>query len=94
MTGAREPQITTKDVVLNLDRKVDELIAGMADLKVIAGTVGTTVETLHDHESRIRALETESAESKGAGRLRRAWWGGVALLVGGSWWLPDIFRHH
>jgi len=57
MTSQREPQITTKDVVLNLDRKVDELIAGMADLKVIAGTVGTTVETLHDHETRLRSLE-------------------------------------
>lgn len=57
MTTAREPQITTKDVVLNLDRKVDELIAGMADLKVIAGTVSTTVETLHDHETRLRSLE-------------------------------------
>jgi ABC-type proline/glycine betaine transport system permease subunit len=52
-----EPQITTKDVVLNLDRKVDGLIADMADVKVIAGTVGTTVTMLHDHEMRIRSLE-------------------------------------
>lgn len=52
-----EPQITTKDVVLRLDEKVDGLIRDMADVKVIASTVGTTVETLHDHEMRIRSLE-------------------------------------
>ena len=52
-----EPQITTKDVVLELSRKVDRLIEDMGDVKVIAGTVGQTVETLHDHELRIRGLE-------------------------------------
>lgn len=92
--SAREPQITTKDIVLNLDRKVDALIASMADIRVIAGTVGTTVETLHDHEQRLRSLESESAEGKGAGRLRRAWWAAAAVLVGAAGWLPDLFRHH
>lgn len=52
-----EPQINTKDIVLRLDTKVDQLISDMSDLKVIAGTVGTTVETMHDHEARLRALE-------------------------------------
>lgn len=52
-----EPQINTKDIVLRLDTKVDQLISDVGDLKVIAGTVGTTVETLHDHETRIRSLE-------------------------------------
>lgn len=54
---ATEPQINTKDIVLRLDTKVDKLISDMADVKVIAATIGTTVETLHDHETRIRALE-------------------------------------
>lgn len=52
-----EPQINTKDIVLRLDTKVDQLISDVGDLKVIAGTVGANVETLHDHEIRIRSLE-------------------------------------
>lgn len=52
-----ESQITTKDVVLALDKKVDGLIRDMADVKVIAGTVGTTVTQLADHEMRLRVLE-------------------------------------
>lgn len=52
-----EPQITTKDVVLRLDEKVDSLMRDMADVKVIAGTVGSTVSQLIDHEQRLRRLE-------------------------------------
>lgn len=57
MAEAREPQINTKDIVLRLDTKVDQLISDVSDLRIIAGTVGSTVTTQIDHETRIRALE-------------------------------------
>lgn len=69
-----EPQINTKDIVLRLDTKVDKLISDMGDLKVIAGTVGTTVETLHDHETRLRALE----------RFRYAWPSAAVIAAGAA----------
>lgn len=89
-----EPQITTKDVVLNLDRKVDGLIKDMADIKVIAATVGVTVETLHDHEMRIRDLESAHAEGRGESKYKRFLWPGVwGALVAAGGWLPSLFHH-
>jgi hypothetical protein len=87
-----EPQINTKDVVLRLDQKVDGLIKDMADIKVIAATVGVTVETLHDHEMRIRALEATNAENSGEKSYRRYLWPLVAALG----WVPDLLNkfHH
>lgn len=52
-----EPQINTKDVVLNLDRKVDGLVRDMADVKVLAASVGIVVAQGADHEIRLRSLE-------------------------------------
>ena len=77
-----EPQINTKDIVLRLDTKVDQLISDVGDLKVIAATVGTTVEALHDHEMRIRALEVVTAQSDGEKSFRRFLWPGIAAIAG------------
>lgn len=87
-----EPQINTKDVVLGLDRKVDGLIKDMADLKVIAATVGVTVETLHDHEMRIRVLEAANAASDGEKSFRRYLWPIVAAISSAFWWVPDVIN--
>lgn len=90
-----EPQITTKDVVLLLDGKVDQLIRDVGDLKVIAGAVGSNVETLHDHELRLRDLERDRAEGTGERKYRRFVWPSVwGAVVAAAAWLPDLFRHH
>lgn len=49
-----ETSITTKDIVLGLDRKVDDLIVGLAEIK---GTLSPTVAQVADHEVRLRSLE-------------------------------------
>lgn len=90
-----EPQITTKDVVLLLDGKVDQLIRDVGDLKVIAGAVGSNVESIHDHELRLRTLEASRSEGTGESRYKRFLWPSVwGALVAASAWVPDIFRHH
>lgn len=91
---AGDAQITTKDVVLRLDEKVDSLIRDMADVKVIAGTVGTTVTQLIDHEQRLRSLETSRSEETGEKAYRRWFPAFIGSLVAGIWWLPDLLRHH
>lgn len=92
---ATEPQINTKDIVLRLDQKVDGLIRDMADVKVIAATVGTTVETLHDHELRLRVLEKSESEGTGEKKYRRFVWPSIwGAVVAAAAWLPDVFKHH
>lgn len=89
-----EPQITTRDVVLRLDDKVTQLIKDVGDLKVIAGAVGSNVETLHDHELRLRDLETARDEDRGESKYKRFIWPGVwGAIVAASGWVPSLFHH-
>ena len=46
--------VTTKDIVLGLDAKVDTLIVGLAELK---GSVVPTLIQVADHEKRLRDIE-------------------------------------
>lgn len=87
-----EPQINTKDVVLEVSRKVDKLIEDMADVKVIAATVGTTVEALHDHELRIRVLEQAHSERAGERSIGRYLWAAAAAVLSAAWWVPDFIH--
>lgn len=90
-----EPQITTKDIVLRLDDKVTQLIKDVGDLKVIAGAVGSNVESIHDHEMRLRALEKNESEGTGERKYRRFVWPSVwGAVVAAAAWLPDLFKHH
>lgn len=52
-----ETALTTKDLVLQLDTKVDRLIDEMSAIKIVAHTVGGNVGSINDHEVRLRALE-------------------------------------
>lgn len=55
--------VTTKDIVLGLDAKVDALIVGLAELK---GSVTPSLAQVADHEKRLRKLETSSIRLSGA----------------------------
>lgn len=55
--------VTTKDIVLGLDSKVDALIAGMAKLD---GQMAPVIATTIDHETRLRTLEKFSIRLSGA----------------------------
>lgn len=55
--------VTTKDIVLGLDAKVDTLIVGLAELK---GSVTPTLAQVADHEKRIRSLESSGMRLSGA----------------------------
>jgi hypothetical protein len=86
-----EPQeITTRDVVLSLDRKVDQLVADMADVKVIAGTVGSNVATLIDHEHRIRQLEKFRYGIPSAALILMAF----TVLIALAALVYSVFGHH
>lgn len=92
-----EPQITTKDVVMNLDRKVDELKESIAEIKVLAVTVNATTVTLADHEKRLRVVEDEISKETGKRSWLSSFWArllAAGTVFGGAWWLPDVFRHN
>lgn len=91
-----EPQITTKDVVLNLDRKVDEIRESLTEIKVLAVTVNAATVQLADHETRLRAVEDYVTEDSGKRSWLNSFWvrlAGIGTLVGGGWWLPHFLRH-
>lgn len=64
--------VTTKDIVLGLDTKVDALIVGVA---VMNGQLTPALATVTDHEMRIRALES------GRSRLAGIW---MAVSIAGA----------
>jgi hypothetical protein len=63
MATTNGENVTTKDIVLGLDAKVDTLIVGMAELK---GQLTPTVAAVADHETRIRKLESTGLRLSGA----------------------------
>ncbi len=87
-----EPQITTKDIVLELNRKVDGLVGDMAEVKVLAAAVASQTVITSDHESRLRTVEEKLAEDKGEKAFRRWVPSIVATFAAGVWWLPVLIH--
>lgn len=88
-----EPQITTKDVVLELGRKVDQLVLDMAEVKVLASSVAALAIRASDFDVRLRAVEDKLAEERGERAYRRWFPAALATLASGIWWVPSLFHH-
>lgn len=56
MSGSPE-NFTVKEIVIETNRKLDSLLETVSGMQVVVHTVGDNVDTLHDHEGRLRSLE-------------------------------------